>query len=353
MIPNDLVARLRLLTESTVNPVAAVHGITGELPELPVGQRFQARIEQILPDGTFRAVVADRHLTLALDESARPGDTLDLVVRARSPRLITAQRSGAELAGEVPPATLSRAGQLIGTLLADTERPAQAAILTRAEPLLPQPASQAALLAPALKQAIVESGLFYESHQAQWIAGRYPLEALRQEPQARQGRSLQNRAPAQAVQNTVATEASEGALPADLRSETSTPGSRPAELVPAELQPLVQQQLDAAATQHIVWRGEVWPTQFLQWEIEADSQQREEGAAAPGEQWSTRLKLTLPHLGEVDAVLVLTPEKVSLHMTATAPGSLVLKQGFGELATAFAAAGLPPLFAGAGSHEPA
>ena len=281
MIPNDLVARLRLLTESTVNPVAAVHGITGELPELPVGQRFLARIEQVLPDGTFRAVVAERHLTL------------------------------------------------------------------------PQPAFQAAQLAPALKQAIVESGLFYESHQAQWIAGRYPLDALRQEPQARQGRSPQNRAPAQAVQNIAATEAPEGALTADLRSGTATPGSQPAELVPAELQPLVQQQLDAAATQHIVWRGEVWPELFLQWEIEADSQQRGEGAAAPGEQWSTRLKLTLPHLGEVDAVLVLTPEKVSLHMTASAPGSLALKQGFGELAAAFAAAGLPPLFAGAGSHEPA
>ena len=93
MIPTDLAARLRILTESLVNPVSPVHEISADLPELPVGQRFTARIESALPDGTFRALVAGRSLTLALPQSAKPGDALELVVTASTPRLIVAEEA--------------------------------------------------------------------------------------------------------------------------------------------------------------------------------------------------------------------------------------------------------------------
>jgi hypothetical protein len=43
----------------------------------------------------------------------------------------------------------------------------------------------AADLAPVLKQAVTQSGLFYEAHQARWVAGDLPTEALRQEPQGK------------------------------------------------------------------------------------------------------------------------------------------------------------------------
>ncbi|MBZ0131676.1 MAG: flagellar hook-length control protein FliK, partial [Rhodocyclaceae bacterium] len=94
MIPSDLAARLRVLTESIVNPVSPIRGVNADLPELPVGQRFTARIESALPDGTFRALVAGRSLTLALPQQAKAGDTLDLVVTARTPRLIIAESGG-------------------------------------------------------------------------------------------------------------------------------------------------------------------------------------------------------------------------------------------------------------------
>ncbi|MCA3861626.1 MAG: flagellar hook-length control protein FliK, partial [Burkholderia sp.] len=42
-----------------------------------------------------------------------------------------------------------------------------------------------AALRAALAQAVSESGLFYESHLAQWLAGQRPLAALMREPQAR------------------------------------------------------------------------------------------------------------------------------------------------------------------------
>jgi hypothetical protein len=354
MIPTDLAARLRTLTESLVNPVSPVHEIPADLPELPIGQRFTARVENTLPDGTFRALVAGRSLTLALPQPAKPGDILELVVTARTPRLIVAEGAGETPANRMasptsPTPTLSRAGQLIGALLAGNERGAQPAIVTRSAPLLPAPFPQSARLAPALQQAIVESGLFYEAHQAQWIAGRYPAEALSREPQARLAGKPQ--APAAATAPAAAEELAAAERPQIAAPAAGRGATAGAPLLPAEFQTLVQQQLDAAATQHIVWRGEVWPGQPLHWEIEAEERRGDETGEVPAAQWTTRLGLTLPGLGEVKAALTLMPGKVSLDMTADAEHVGELRRGLGNLAAAFAAAGLPPLAAGVNPHE--
>lgn len=351
MIPSDLAARLRVLTESIVNPVSPVREIPADLPEPALGQRFTARVEHALPGGSFRALVAGRSLTLALPESATPGDTLDLVVTARTPGLIVAERADQAQARPSPPPTLSRAGQIISTLLAGEERAPQPATITRAAPLLPEPTLQAARLAPALQQAIVESGLFYEAHQAQWIAGRYPVEALAREPQAHHAR------PPRVPDAAVVAHGPEDAPNAERMRSADPAAARgagmPAPDIPAELQPLVQQQLDAAATQHIVWRGEVWPGHELHWEIEADREQRRESGEEAAAQWTTNLGLALPRLGQVNVVLSLTPAKVSLAVTANADSAAALQQGLGDLAAAFAAAGLPPLAAGVEAHESA
>ncbi|MEZ5615753.1 MAG: flagellar hook-length control protein FliK [Rhodocyclaceae bacterium] len=348
MIPSDLAARLRLLAESVVHPVSPVRGIPADLPELPLGQRFTAHLESAQPDGTFRALVAGRSLTLALPGPARTGDTLELVVTARAPGLIVAEQAEGGSTRPSPPPILSRAGQLISTLLDGEAHAPQPASITRAAPLLPQPAPQAAVLAPALRQTVAESGLFYEAHQAQWIAGRYPAEALAREPQARLARP-QRLAPAAVAAPTA------GEILPDEPAAPETPaagrGAAPAPGLAAELRQIVQQQLDAAATQHLVWRGELWPGQPLHWEIEAEAQSGGEGkdggtddngGEAVAETWSTTLRLVLPRLGEVNAALRLAPGKVSLGVTADAAHAPLLRQAVGDLAAAFAAAGLPP-----------
>lgn len=358
MIPTDLAARLRLLTESIVNPVSPVHEVSADLPELPVGQRFVARVESAQPDGTFRALVAGRSLSLALPQPARPGDTLELVVTARTPRLIIAESADGSAVRQssadpsVPAPALSRAGQIISNLLQDEGHAPQPAVISRAAPLLSEPPLQAARLAPVLQQVIAESGLFYESHQAQWIAARYPAEALAREPQSRLVRTQRAQDAAAKSPSAPAEEVTElhslrGVEPAPARSPAATsPG------LSIELQSLVQQQLDAAATQHIIWRGEVWPGQVMQWEIAADEQGHDAPGEEAAEQWTTSLALTLPSLGEVNVLLRMTPKKVSLGMTAS-EGAATLKQGLGELAAAFAAAGLPPLTASVAQHESA
>ena len=105
MIPADLAARLRTLTEAsffeTEPPVPGLQRareIQSRLPELVPGQRFFAILQRILPDGSFRAVVAGQQMTLALDGSAKSGDTLELEVSQVTPRAVFARIVGAETA---------------------------------------------------------------------------------------------------------------------------------------------------------------------------------------------------------------------------------------------------------------
>ena len=52
--------------------------------------------------------------------------------------------------------------------LAPTPKPAS---LGTNQPLLTAPPSTGAQLVPLLRQAVAQSGLFYESHQAEWVLG--------------------------------------------------------------------------------------------------------------------------------------------------------------------------------------
>ncbi|HNH35657.1 MAG TPA: flagellar hook-length control protein FliK, partial [Rhodocyclaceae bacterium] len=111
--------------------------------------------------------------------------------------------------------------------------------------------------------------------------------------------------------------------------------------IPEDLKPLVQQQLDAGATQRLLWHGEVWPGQPMDWEIVRGDGT---GTADTPEQeaWSTRLHLEFPRLGIVDATLRLTAGGLAV-VIATPYGASAadLRQDAPALAKAMEAAGLP------------
>jgi flagellar hook-length control protein FliK len=87
------------------------------------------------------------------------------------------------------------------------------------------------------------------------------------------------------------------------------------QVVAPQTQPLVQQQLEALATQNFSWQGQVWPGQEMRWEIDEDAAQSgQDGEDRP--RWSTRLRLTLPNLGEVDARIRLEGSSITLSMSA-------------------------------------
>ncbi|BAL23746.1 flagellar hook-length control protein FliK [Azoarcus sp. KH32C] len=210
MIPSDLAARLRMLAEASffgseptpLQGSARVRDIQSRLPALEAGERYTAALQRSLPDGTFQAIIAGKTYTLALNSAATAGDTVELVVTKNTPNTVFAQLvtppgpAVNEGAAEARP-TLSAVGRLIGFLL--TGQPAaKPTELAGGQPLLEAPPLQGGeTLAPILKQAVAESGLFYESHQLQWISGKLPTTALLQEPQGQEPVPAQTVAPGQ------------------------------------------------------------------------------------------------------------------------------------------------------------
>lgn len=401
MIPSDLAARLRTLTEAsffeTEPPVPGLQRareIQARLPELVPGQRFLATLQRTLPDGSFRAVVAGQQMTLALDGSAKAGDTLELEVTQLTPRTVFARVVGGEAAttaGASAQPALSQTGRLISFLLTGQPVPSPASLAGN-RPLLDAPPTAGSQLVPVLRQALGQSGLFYESHQVQWVLGKLETAALLREPQGQAGgantagggagasaggaaaaaaggaaasgpgaTAAAAAGPATATAGqaagTTAETASRATEAAASRSAADTEANRSASTtaraaldetaaprpgaIPERLMPVVHQQLDALATQQYVWQGQAWPGQNFEWWIEDPQHEGEHAGDEPENAWNTTLRLTLPRLGGVEARLHLTPAGVALRLVADDRATLqTLDGGAAALASALEAANL-------------
>jgi hypothetical protein len=192
------------------------------------------------------------------------------------------------------------------------------------QPIASAPPAAAQDILPLLKQAITQSGMFYESHQAEWVDGRMDKASLLQEPQGKlPARAALTTAPpgeqlAAARLASDAVMAQNGATDAATAKAASaaTAATQPSQLVASQALPMVQQQLEALATQNFAWQGQVWPGQEMRWEIEEDAARREQANDETASNWQTRLRLTLPHLGEVDAQIRLQGNQISLVLSA-------------------------------------
>jgi hypothetical protein len=384
LVPPDAAIRMRMQTEANLlEQVQPARAIPSDLPELQLGQTFSARIQQVLPDNTYRALVAGKQLTLQLPEGAKPGDQMELVVIDRSAKVVIARQvetgNPATAANEAAPyafAKFSPAARMISQLLPPEGEAPPPAQLNRGQPLLAQPPhsqNAAALLAPALGKAVVHSGVFYEAHQAQWISGKLPLDQLLQEPQGQRSAPI-------AFQHAAAGKVgADGTAPAGTPREFGTaPAGTPRDMgtafatmprdmgaapgvatpaqastpqavlasqqVPDDLRPLVQQQLEAAASNRVFWHGEVWPRQSMDWEIEWDGERAADGSSADDSRWRTALSLTTPRLGRVDATLQLSVQGVSITLATPAGASAAdLRAAAPQLAAALETAGVPLL----------
>ena len=387
MIPADVASRLQVSADSALRPVAPTQEIVDKLSGLVAGQKVMAEIQAMLPNGTYRAMINQRNITLALPFAAKSGDSLELQVTESDGKLALAVVSradgeSAKAAAASTSATLSRTGQLISTLFSGAREAKEGAValpLNGKQPIASAPPNSASDLLPLLKQAITQSGMFYEAHQAEWVQGRFTKSALLQEPQGKlslpaafaaalaedqasatllkasaapgtneagspatakaagatgageaatagalktavqagadqPGSAAHLRNPAPAGSGDLAT--ARFAADAAPRSAESTAAQTAAQVVAPQTQAVVQQQLDALATQNFAWQGQVWPGQEMRWEIDEDAArygQEDDEAAA---KWTTRLNLTLPNLGDIAAQIRLQGNQVSLTMSA-------------------------------------
>ncbi|MFT4174694.1 MAG: flagellar hook-length control protein FliK [Rhodocyclaceae bacterium] len=385
MIPIDLASRLRTLIAATVRPTEAIapipddllQGSESESFDLRSGQRFSAQIQAAHADGTFRATspAASRPFILSLAFPAKAGDMLELeAVETRTDGTIQARLADGEDALARP--TISPAGKLIGQVLAGRWGEPRPVVLAQGQPIVnAPPAHGSENLAPALRQAVTQSGLFFEAHQAQWLNGDMPTTQLLAEPQAQEGlRQLaQNMTPERLAQlppsvreavarmhaqdPTVSARA-QGENAARAPADTPTGAAamamsdaadslpslaRDTLAMPERLVPIVHQQLESMATHHIAWQGQVWPGQTMQWDL-YEPPDGGAGSAYEDEarEWRSTLRLTLPGLGGVEARIVWTPAGVAIRLDASEAGTAhAMRQNETVLADALEAAGVP------------
>lgn len=223
-------------------------------------------------------------------------------------------------------------------------------------------------LAQGLSQALQQSGLFYESHLGNVAFGKQSAATLMAEPQALLGRPSEsattgaNRGQAPADSGTTGSGSTGRSTETGLPSQTAAPKTTAAQSNPTnpagpltglhpETHLLVRQQLEVLANQTIAWRGEAWPEAPLEWDIRR-RQEAPDDANAPGQDhWATRLKITLPHLGEVQARLSLVNQQVVMHLIAPEAAGLLTEHGE-QLRTRFQASGLQLSQLSFSAHNP-
>lgn len=204
-----------------------------------------------------------------------------------------------------PPPVLSDAARLISSVLtAAGKAPGNAAALQGTEPLMATARPDPGQLAGKLAQTVSESGLFYESHLAEWANGTRALASLLVEPQA-----------------------------------AKAPGMAPTEPLTAQF---INLQLTSQEQSRVLWQGQLLPGQQMDWEIHKDAPEQRGGEEAPEPAWRSGMRFRLPLLGDIDATVVMVGNQCQVEIKA---GSLdvgsLLRTHAARLEAAMEAAGTP------------
>ncbi len=321
MNPLDALTKVVLLNQKLDQTFVATQ--EAKLPLIEIGQQVSAKVEGQLQNGNFKVSIKGQQLQMNLPQGTKPGDSVNLVLVSRDPRLTF--RLDLPQSPTQPQAELSQAGRLVSRLLPDAFKPNVP--LTGTKPVLPSPPREPGQLAQALQNTLAKSGLFYESHQAQWVMGERPLAQLMQEPQNAGTSMLQSRQ-SQPQEQTSQPAISQPA--AQAAAQVSTEPATDAQLKIRETAlPIVRQQINTLESQSFSWTGQVWPGQTMDWQVqeEEDQGKRQDGEAS--RIWASRLRLSLPSLGEINANLRLTPSgvQISLQVANANTENSLKKQG--------------------------
>lgn len=371
---------------SAVHPVNAVEPATAvvsvadtrqeafsRLAQIAVGQQMSGRILSNFSDGTFLVRIANTAARMVLPNNAKVGDALVLTLVSKDPRptfsvnegsirpdeesasvalsnagramqkdlkslqFVTrddagagqiaqnediaadAQAKGARPGQTGAPAstttTLSNAARLIDSLLHASQQGDMADHVSAPAPLLPRAGLPPEQMAGALKDAIAYSGVFYESHVSAWAAGQRPVEELLREPQAQ----------------VAAKHGGE----INLLSQND-----PAQ---NQLGQIINLQLNALEQQRVLWHGEVWPGQKMDWEISQEHGQQQSNTQADDEappSWHSVVRFDFAHLGGVSASIRLIGQQIHVQVKADNESTAAALRGnSGLFADAMAAAG--------------
>jgi hypothetical protein len=370
--------------------------LQNQLSRYSLGQRFQAQILARLDDGSSIVELgAGLPVRMTLPDNLHPGDRLTLALLSAGVRpsfLLAENGTDTPAAAHT---SLSDTGKLIDQLLRATQQRGTAPVLVAKTPVVTTPGADPTQLAIALKDALTSSGLFYESHLAQWAEGERPLPDLLREPQGAWSSpallasvspdALADDAPMPALPAPV-PEAAKHAAQADLTtagtpqtrdqktapmSESANDGStaetaRPPSSLSQEAgmaglagaadvnssgahvplddaaMQMVGLQLNALEQQKVSWHGELWPGRSLEWEVGRDAPGTGQAGDERERAWHSTVRFELPALGPVAASIRLFNGRVQVQMRAAEEAAAVALRAHGDaLALALGDAGSP------------
>lgn len=295
---------------------------------LMIGQTLTGQVKS-QAKGITLVDIEGQTVAMRLPRQAAPGDSLRLRFAGHMPQPVFLLETPEAAASDTP--QLSQTARMLSDIMQGLSGRSAPPTLTPPGPLLDRPAAQPAELALALRTALVRSGLFYESHLADWAAGLDSLEGLMQEPQ--------NRPAAAEAARAAASPASALALLGTGQAADPRPANNP-------MHTLLSQQLQVLESPQFVWRGEVWPGQALEWQLRHETDHAHDRSAATTADgadagWESRLKLSLPQLGTLTVHIRLDAHQAfSIRMAPEQPEvESLLQQNQGRLIEQLATAG--------------
>jgi hypothetical protein len=269
----------------TIKPITGAefnalnHDHTTQATRLVVGMQYIGKVVGIDSENITSVEIGDQVFRMQLPESHKLGENIHLRYLGADPKptfMVLQPNPPSVLPNNV---LLSTAGKLVLEALSTT---AQFANLNQIDgsdmaPLL-STVGNSQMSAIELQNALRFSGLFYESHIANFIQGKRTIEQLRKE--------MQN-------QKDVNRSA------------------------------IISKQLDVLEKQQILWSGMIWPKQYMQWTISRDASGSNPGS--PEEKsFKSTLVLDLPNLGMITFHVAMSFDRISIHIEVARRQSLQL-----------------------------
>ena len=304
------------------------------------GQQLKGEVMAYLGGGRFTVQVASQALEFLMPKGVRRGDLINLFFITDEPQ----QTFLMARFGRSGDSSVSATGRWLSGFLGEAsgQVPAQAT-LSLLRTLLSGPTSDAALLGRMLQQGLRESGLFYESHLARWFGGGYSLEEILREPQG----SLSSRLTQPGVQPGVpadelvrASIRSGSAEAMEALFKKAGAGMAHEGIADQRTLSIVGEQLSALQSGQLLFRGDLFPGQRLEWTV-AEREAERNRSGGRERSWETSVTVTLPHLGPVTALLRLDGASVAVKISAGKAETVpLLEAGRVRLAEQFDGAGL-------------
>jgi hypothetical protein len=313
------------------------------LTQINLGQQLVANVQSKLSDGSFLVKLADTVAKMNLPTATEVGSKLNITLISKDPRptfVISPTQEGIASGNNSTPTAISNAAHIISTLLQNSSNQPPAMVIAKNNTVLMNQNTPPQTVAQSLQQAITQSGVFYESHLANWAGGHMNVTQLMQEPQAQLSPRLVPQQPNSFIEQlTTASKTSPDSFAAQ---STASPNKSPDILNNQMLQHLVNTQLQTLEQNHIIWQGNAWPGQPMQWEIGQDQPQKNQQQTSAESTWHSDVKFQLPALGNITATLRLTGTHLNVQIQAENPDSVIkLQANTTLLINALAAAGIP------------